>query len=147
MAGVGPVPKDGATRRRRNKPAAPASSVAVDGQVRGPALPSLGDDEGWHQRTVDWYQTWRVSAQAQTFTDTDWDFLIDTALMHHIMWSKSKWEFASEVRLRGAKLGATRDDRKRLGVDVQIPSGAERATGTDGNVTDIRSRRALLDEG
>lgn len=145
MAGVGPAPKDAATRRRRNKPKAPASTVIVDGELRGPELPELVE-EVWHSRTVAWYHTWRESAQAQTFTGTDWDFLIDTALMHHTMWSKGKWEFASEVRLRGAKLGATKDDRKRLGVDVVAPVGKPTNT-VGGNVTDIASRRRLLDEG
>lgn len=142
MAGVGRAPKDPATRRRRNKPAVPTSTVAVDGELRGPDLPDL-DDEAWHSRTVGWYRTWRQSAQAQVFTDTDWDFLIDTALMHHTMWSKGRWEFASEVRLRGAKLGATKDDRKRLGIDVVTPVARP---ANAGNVTDIASRRRLLDE-
>ncbi|MBQ0926720.1 hypothetical protein KBO27_22455 [Saccharopolyspora endophytica] len=35
-----------------------------------------------------WWQTWRESAQATTFTPTDWDFLLDAALMHHTMWPK-----------------------------------------------------------
>lgn len=145
MPGVGPAPKDAATRRRRNKPAAPSVTVEVDGELRGPELPDLVDD-AWHSRTVAWYRTWRASAQAQVFTDTDWDFLIDTALMHHTMWSKGKWEFASEVRLRGAKLGATRDDRKRLGVDVAAPD-RPKAAGQAAGVTDISTRRRLLDEG
>jgi hypothetical protein len=131
MPGVGPAPKDPATRRRRNKPAAPTAVVTSDGELRGPDLPDLGGDEAW---------------QAQVFTETDWDFLIDTALMHTVMWSKGKWEFASEVRLRGAKLGATKDDRKRLGIDVVVPA-AKSGNQTGGNVTEIASRRRLLDEG
>lgn len=145
MPGVGPAPKDAATRRRRNKPTIPVVTVTTDGELRGPDLPELVG-ETWHPRTVAWYQTWRASAQAQTFTGTDWDFLIDTALMHSTMWSKGKWEFASEVRLRGAKLGATKDDRKRLGIDVTQPA-AKPANTAGGNVTDIASRRRLLDEG
>jgi hypothetical protein len=39
---------------------------------------------------VAWWDTWRRSAQAQEFTDTDWDFLLDTALMHHTMWGKAR---------------------------------------------------------
>ena len=45
---------------------------------------------------------------------SDWDFLLDTALMHHAMWSKSQWTLAAEVRLRVAKFGATPEDRARL---------------------------------
>lgn len=57
---------------------------------------------------------WRRSAQAETFTETDWSFLLDTALMHHAMWSKGQWTLAAEVRLRVAKYGATPEDRARL---------------------------------
>lgn len=96
--------------------------VAADGDLRGPELPEgVLDDESWHPRTVQWWNTWRRSAQAQTFTDTDWDFLLDTALMHHTMWSKQRWEFAAELRLRAAKFGATPEDRMRLKLKVEVP--------------------------
>ncbi|MFD7776674.1 hypothetical protein [Streptomyces sp. NPDC059753] len=92
-----------------------------------------------------WWDSWRSSAQAQTFVQTDWLFLIDTALMHHTMWAKGRWEFASEVRLRAAKFGATPEDRARLKLKVDDPTSApqkpvQRADG----VTDINSRRARL---
>ena len=91
--------------------------------LRGPDLPIdvLPDHEQWHSRTRDWWRTWRRSPQAQAFTATDWDFLIDTALMHHTMWLKGRWEFASELRLRAAKFGATPEDRLRLRMQVTAP--------------------------
>lgn len=146
MAGRGPAPKDPTKRRRRNSDPAPAATVNADGRTRGPGLPAgvLPDDEVWHPRTVSWWQTWRKSAQAQTFTGTDWDFLIDTALMHHIMWTKGRWEFASEIRLRAGKFGATPEDRMRLRIQVETSAPKPAATGTDGSVVDIRSRRSRL---
>ncbi|WP_222870161.1 hypothetical protein [Actinomadura decatromicini] len=124
------------------------TELAVDGVVRGADLPEgvLPDGESWHPRTVMWWETWRRSPQAQTFTATDWDFLVDTALMHHVMWTKGRWEFASELRLRAAKFGATPEDRLRLRMEV-LPTPAE--PGPDapvdgGSVTDISSRRARL---
>jgi len=119
MAGHGPAPKDPATRRRRNV-VPPPTVVEADDELRGPDLPIdvLPNHEQWHQRTRDWWRTWRTSAQAQTFTATDWDFLLDTALMHHTMWSQGRWEFASELRLRAAKFGATPEDRLRLRLQV-----------------------------
>lgn len=129
LAGPGnTIPKDPATRRRRN--AAPTQTIiAPDEELRGPDLPIdvLPDNEQWHQRTRDWWRTWRKSAQAQTFTTTDWDFLIDTALMHHTMWSKGRWEFASELRLRAAKFGATPEDRLRLRMQVSTTPAAPAA--------------------
>jgi hypothetical protein len=97
--------------------------VTADDELRGPDLPIdvLPNHEQWHQRTRDWWRTWRRSPQAQTFTATDWDFLLDTALMHHTMWSQGRWEFASELRLRAAKFGATPEDRLRLRMQVTAP--------------------------
>jgi hypothetical protein len=57
---------------------------------------------------------WAESELAKDFTATDWSFLLDTALMHHAMWSKGQWTLAAEVRLRVAKFGATPEDRARL---------------------------------
>jgi hypothetical protein len=74
--------------------------------------------------------------------DTDWDFLLDTALMHHTMWCKAKWELASEVRLRAAKFGATVEDRLRLKLSVQTEGEPE--SPETGTVTSIRSRRSRL---
>ncbi|MFF3142148.1 hypothetical protein ACFVRU_10560 [Streptomyces sp. NPDC057927] len=125
--------------------------VTPDDELRGPELPAgvLGEEDGvdveWHPMTQLWWDSWRSSAQAQTFVQTDWLFLIDTALMHHTMWAKGRWEFASEVRLRAAKFGATPEDRARLKLKVDDPTAApqkpvQRADG----VTDINSRRARL---
>lgn len=121
MAGRGPAPKDPATRRRRNVDPIPRVEVEQDDELRGPELPAdaLPKGEEWHPRTVAWWDTWRRSAQAQTFLRTDWDFLLDTALMHHTMWSRGRWEFAGELRLRVAKFGATPEDRARLRLQVQ----------------------------
>ena len=81
--------------------------------VHAPA-PELPEDVDWHPRTVAWWSMWARSPQADTFTESDWSFLLDTALMHHAMWSKGQWTLAAEVRLRVAKFGATPEDRARL---------------------------------
>ncbi len=150
MAGRGPAPKDPSKRRRRNA-AEPETTITPDDELRGPELPAgvLGEEDGepvqWHPMTQLWWDSWRGSAQAQTFVQTDWLFLIDTALMHHTMWAKGRWEFASEVRLRAAKFGATPEDRARLKLKVDDPTNAPQkpAQRPDG-VTDINSRRARL---
>ena len=123
------------------------ATVSIDGTARGPELPEgVLDDESWHTRTVQWWETWRRSAQSQMFTDTDWDFLLDTALMHHTMWSKQRWEFAAELRLRAAKFGATPEDRMRLRMEVDTTGSSKPAppANDEGSVTDISSRRARL---
>ena len=115
MPGRGPAPK--AERSRPNDTArrkAEFTKVADDGQVRGPELP----DYAWHERTVAWYETWRRSPMAATFIDADWDFLIDTAMLHTEMWNGSPG-LAAEIRLRVGKLAGTPEDRLRLRLEVE----------------------------
>jgi hypothetical protein len=119
MAGHGPAPsKDRSQRVRPGKDVPATTVVDSDDELRGPPLPEDALPEPWHPRTLAWWDTWRRSPQATTFIATDWDFLLDTALMHHTMWSKGRWEFASELRLRAAKFGATPEDRARLRMQV-----------------------------
>lgn len=144
MAGRGPAPKPADQRVRRNKEPI-RTKVSAAGAVRGPELPGgfVGPDGElvpWHECTARWWENWRRSPQAATFTATDWDFLLDTALMHHKMWANGRWDFASEVRLRVAKFGATPEDRLRLKLDITPPSLPARSA----KVTDISSRRARL---
>ncbi|GAA1064660.1 hypothetical protein [Streptomyces asiaticus] len=150
MAGRGPAPKDPSKRRRRNA-TEPQTVITPDDELRGPELPAgvLGEEDGvpveWHPMTQLWWDSWRTSPLAQTFMETDWLFLIDTALMHHTMWAKGRWEFASEVRLRAAKFGATPEDRARLKLKVDDPTnGPQRPAQAPAGVTDITSRRARL---
>ena len=67
MAGGGPAPKDLTKRRRRNV-GDPETVITADDALR------------WHPMTQLWWDSWRSSAQAQNLVQTDWLFLIDTAL-------------------------------------------------------------------
>lgn len=149
MAGRGPA-GSGARSRRRDQERLDErfQKVTDDGELLGPDLPNdvLPKGETWHARTRAWWDTWRRSPQAKTFGGTDWDFLLDTALMHHTMWSAGRWEFAAELRLRAAKFGATPEDRMRLKLRIVTP-GEERPAkkpAQPSDVTDINSRRARL---
>lgn len=152
MAGHGPAPKDPSRRRRRNGATEPLTTLTPDDELRGPELPAgvLGENKDgvpheWHPMTLTWWDTWRRSPQAQTFTGTDWSFLVDTALMHHSMWDKGQWTLAAEVRLRAAKFGATPEDRARLKLKVDEPnSGPHTPVQRPDNVSDISSRRRRL---
>jgi hypothetical protein len=122
VAGRGPAPgcnpnsKDASQRRRRNRPA-PFTVLIADGKVYGPELP---DSYDWPEATLTWWQTWRTSAQASRFTETDWSFLIDTAVLHAEFWLGNR-TLAGELRLRAAKFGATPEDRARLRIGIGEP--------------------------
>jgi hypothetical protein len=117
----------------------PATVVADDGQIRGPELP---DGFPWPDQTLRWWQTWRTAPQAQTLTATDWDFLLDTAVIHAAFWHGDT-SVAGELRLRVAKFGATPEDRMRLRMQIDEPEKpAEGPQGTqksEGRYAHLRS--------
>lgn len=122
MPGPGALPKAERSRSRDTAVRdAATNKLAADGEVRGPELP----EGAWHPRTVQWWETWRRSAQAQVMTPTDWDALMETALLHTELWNGDT-KVAGEVRLRVAKFGATIEDRLRLRmhVDAEIEDAA-----------------------
>jgi hypothetical protein len=141
MAGRGPAPKP-ADRRARSNPDPVPQTVLNARPVKAPSLPR---DVDWHPRTKAWWNTWKSSPQASTFTATDWSFLLDTALMHHAMWSKGQWTLAAEVRLRVAKFGATPEDRARLRMVFAGGGQAEPAEDAPaGTPSPARARRGPL---
>jgi hypothetical protein len=137
MAGRGPAPKPVLQRESRTQARNDAATkLAADGELRGPDLPE-GD---WHPRTVAWWDTWRRSAQAQVLTPTDWDVLMETALLHTELWNGDT-KAAAELRLRVAKFGATIEDRLRL--KMQVDAEVKEAAKPAGRMTADRRKRLL----
>lgn len=115
MAGRGnTIPKDPANRRRTNK--APEHRVVASST--DPVGPDLPFGIEWADQTRIWWDNWRRSPQAQTFTETDWDFLLDTAMLHTQFWDGDT-SVAAEMRLRVAKMGATHGDRQALRIKIE----------------------------
>lgn len=155
MAGVGPAPKDNSARRNKGpeKTSLQAPNVATDlvigDEALGPELPKgswvLPEAQDWHPMTQQWWDHWRRSPQAcRMLSQPDWDFLMDTALLHHVMWTKGRWEFASEVRIRVAKFGATPEDRMRLRQDIVVPDAMSAGDAPGASVTSLDSRRSRI---
>lgn len=110
MAGKGPAPKDRSKRARRNDDGI-VPVVLPFTRAEQPDLP--GGGVNWPTRTREWWAKWADAAQAQIFTESDWEFLLETALLHARFWS-GELSHAGEIRLRVAKFGATPEDRQRL---------------------------------
>lgn len=152
MAGRGPAQ----SAHTRDRSGAERVLLVADGKRRGFPLPKdfvvdpkTGATTAWHPATVRWWNHWRKSPQAtRMLTEPDWDFLLDTALIHHWMWSKGDFERAGEVRLRVQQFGATPEARLRLRVDVMVdhPEPVEVAGELEptANVASIAERRARL---
>lgn len=117
----GPAPKEG--RVRRNKDTFEDSKIVIipDGIRRGPELP---DDFEWHPRTLEWWESIRVSPQAQIMDWGDWEMMQETAILHTRFYvgkmsSAQLVAVAGELRRRMAAIGATYEDRLKLRMKIQ----------------------------
>lgn len=116
--GRGPRPKDPSKRARRNVDPKPTTTVALK-RAAQPKLPKAPEFIGeWPEQTVRWWKTWGEVALTDLFTKTDWDFLLDTAIVHAYVW-QGELRWAAELRLRVSKFGATTEDRARLRIAAE----------------------------
>jgi hypothetical protein len=147
MAGMGPAPKDPSRRARKNKDPHQQTILRFE-KAEAPELPSFEVEQdgaliewAWPARTVDWWETWKASPQAEHFSSTDWQFLLDTALIHARFWMGDLSQ-AAELRLRVAKFGATMEDRARL--RMQFAQADEADGRRPESVPSSRERRGVL---
>lgn len=153
MAGRGPAPKE---TRQRERDTPIREIVRSDDKLGGFDLPDdvlpvdkeTGEREEWHPQTVRWWQNWRESPQAtKMLTGPDWDYLLDTALMHHIAWESGgrNSERFAEIRIRVAAFGATPADRLRLKLEIEEPPSFDvGSVPEDATITSINDRRKRL---
>lgn len=155
MAGRGPRPKDpdklaghGAAKAREA-----GMTVYVYHPATQPELPDFdvqievdGDlvsqEFVWPEATRRWWATWGDEPMAADFTATDWDFLLDTALLHAKVWGAGELKLLAELRLRVAKLGATSEDRARLRITYAAADEADQKRARP--VASSRDRRGPL---
>lgn len=135
MAGRGPAPKDPSKRARTNKDVIPLRVVPIE-PVAQPDLPEFEvevrpkDGEPfmvpfkWPAATRDWWAQLDLHPLAREFIETDWSYLMDTALIHAAFW-QGRIDVAAELRLREAKYGFTPEDRARLRIQFALATGAE----------------------
>lgn len=125
MAGRGPAPKEDPVRR--NAPVYETAQVEWDGRQRGPDLPALSQinqwgesaEFEWNPMTLEWWDNLRNSPQAMVMHQSDWDMMLQTAMLHTRFWngglkSTESTNLAAEIRRRLADYGATYADRQRL---------------------------------
>jgi hypothetical protein len=135
MAGRGPTPSGNRSRSRDQRRAEQATvTIVPDGVTRGPELP---EDFDWPAQTKAWWESMRSTPQAQTYTDADWAFLLDTAVLHADFWLGDR-KLAAELRLRVAKFGVTPEDRARLRISIGKPGDAPARTAP----TRLQSKKA-----
>jgi hypothetical protein len=134
----GPSPKDPSTRARRNVDPIPTTVLTFVPGVQ-PELPPRYEfvdvdgvrvrrDVDWPARTVEWWAMWGDSAIAERFAAADWEFLLDTAMVHAAFWDGDLKQGA-ELRQRVAKFGATPEDRAKLRIQYAAADEADERVG------------------
>lgn len=122
----GPAPKPPERRVRYGSDPTGRTTLREPAAAAQPQLPGRQSD--WPRRTREWWAVWGRSALAARFTETDWDFLLDTALLH-AAFVRGEYKHAGELRLRVAKMGATPEDRARLRIDLAPPAADDDSGG------------------
>lgn len=134
MAGHGPPPKDPARKARHDSN---ATTVLRHEVAEAPDLPPDLRKIG---AVRNWWATWKASPQAETFGSTDWEFLLETAVIK-AAFHEGDMKQAPELRLRVAKFGATPEDRARLRMQF---AQADEADAKRPPTTSSRERRGTL---
>jgi hypothetical protein len=122
---------------RRNKDTVPQTVLRWE-RAEAPELPTFEVEQDgelrefrWPARTREWWQMWIDSPQAEHFGSSDWQYLLDTALIHARLW-RGDLSAAAELRLRVAAFGATPADRARLRMVFAEADNADQGRGGSG---------------
>lgn len=65
----------------------------------------LPDNIDWPERTREWWQKWVEAPIVKGWTPLQWEFLLDTALLHATVWGSGDMSKLSELRTRTTLLG------------------------------------------
>lgn len=135
MAGNGPPPK---ARMVRHKATPVAQTILRWKRAEPPRLPEFRIERDgqlvefvWPGRSREWWQMWVDSPQAEHFGSSNWQYLLDTALIHARLW-RDDLSAAAELRLRVAAFGATPADWARLRMVFAEADGADQGRGSSG---------------
>lgn len=108
-----------------------------------PDLPHRGRQK-WHAETLAWWEAVRRMPHCRLWTDTDWRFALETAVLVDAFW-RGDPKPAAELRLRSAKLGLTHEDRLKLRIRYVDPQAEDTAAFVDpAAVTRLDDRRRRL---
>lgn len=129
----GPGPKE--DRVRRNKLTYEEVAIQVPEELKGFPLPSvkMEDKYGspyvfeWHSRTLEWWEKWRKSPQAAVMEDSDWEGLLECAVLHSTFWNgglkpTELANLSAQISRRVAAYGATFEDRRKLRMSIKSGS-------------------------
>ena len=69
--------------------------------------PKLPEDIPFPDETVKWFEGWRNSSRSDDWDELQWQYLIDTALVHSAVWGSQDFSMLGELHKRLAYMGLT----------------------------------------
>lgn len=78
--------------------------------------PSLPDEVPWPDKTRQWWASLPDTPGADSWSASDWEFLMTTALVHADVWGNQNFDRLAELRVREEEMGITPSARKKLGI-------------------------------
>ncbi len=129
----GPAPKPADQHAKPGTAAAERARMRIvkSEPVPPPSLPEyMPGGAEWPAETVYWWDCWTKDPLTEDYRQSDWLDLLDCVLIHGRLWAGDD-KAASELRLRMAKHGATKEDRAKL-----------RITFSTADITDERAKEA-----
>lgn len=67
--------------------------------------PDLPDGIDWGARTAAWWESLATVAGSDTWTPADWQYAMDTALVHRAVWQDGDLTQLKELRMREQSMG------------------------------------------
>lgn len=141
MGVPGTKPKPDGQKRHRVKPTYEWLEVPDEPFTGGPKLPAKRTDgRAWPARTKRWWSAISSMPHCVAWTETDWEYAIDTAYVH-AEFATGDMRQAAELRNREKLLGNTLDSRRDLRIRyVTLTEEREEAAG----VASLADYRAAL---
>jgi hypothetical protein len=139
MPVAGRKPKPDGQKRNRVKSAIDWVDVVDVSFVGGPKLPRR--EQGWPTRTKRWWTVISAMPHCVLWSDADWEFAIDTALLA-AEFHAGDMRVAPELRQREKILGTTMDARRDLRIRYVTRSAEVEGAGDVTNLDDYRDALA-----
>lgn len=74
--------------------------------------PTLPDGSDWPDETVAWFQSWRDSPRTDGWDMQQWNYLIETAIVHAEVVASGNFGMLGELRAREQYMGVTFDQKQ-----------------------------------
>ena len=73
--------------------------------------PTLPKSVDWPDETVSWFEAWRESPRTDGWDKQQWNYLIETAVVHAEVFASGNFGMLGELRAREAYMGVTFDQK------------------------------------